>query len=270
MYNLTSFQSLRYCQFVHDLRRIPINVGSPQTQMQRDQVVRVVNTLTKEEERANEESLKRAKARAARRAAAPSKKLAQIQPAEAPKQAKLEALTIRNGSNTHSIASASSATQQQPVAASSAAAAGHHQGAERGPTATKQMETTRLATRNRNVKNNGNNGKKSLRLLREASREQQCSSTPSAAAAATAVAQVPVEETMIISGLNISSNIENAAMGDALPSVLKSGDNMPTTKFEKEDDIMAASPVAPRMKPQPPVVGNSKKRAKVGTRRLLR
>ena len=30
------------CQFVHDLRRVPIVVGSPQTQTQRDQVSRVI------------------------------------------------------------------------------------------------------------------------------------------------------------------------------------------------------------------------------------
>lgn len=33
------------CQFVHDLRRCPVDVGSPQTQSQRDQVTRIVNRL---------------------------------------------------------------------------------------------------------------------------------------------------------------------------------------------------------------------------------
>ena len=39
---------MRRCQFVHDLRRVPIDVGSPQTQTQRDQVIRIVGELERE------------------------------------------------------------------------------------------------------------------------------------------------------------------------------------------------------------------------------
>ena len=34
------------CQYVHDLRQCPVAVGSPQTQPQRDQVIRIINRLT--------------------------------------------------------------------------------------------------------------------------------------------------------------------------------------------------------------------------------
>ena len=45
MYGLSAEQTLYRCQYVHDLRKIPINVGSPQTPAQREQVVRVVRRL---------------------------------------------------------------------------------------------------------------------------------------------------------------------------------------------------------------------------------
>jgi hypothetical protein len=38
LYGLSAEEALFRCQFVHDLRRVPIQVGSPQTQTQRDQV----------------------------------------------------------------------------------------------------------------------------------------------------------------------------------------------------------------------------------------
>lgn len=38
MYNLGARESMEYCQFVHDIRMCPIDVGSPQTQQQRLQV----------------------------------------------------------------------------------------------------------------------------------------------------------------------------------------------------------------------------------------
>jgi hypothetical protein len=38
MYEMEAIDAMRRCQFVHDLRRIPIQVGSPQTQAQRNQV----------------------------------------------------------------------------------------------------------------------------------------------------------------------------------------------------------------------------------------
>ena len=56
MYGMSSGEALRYCQFVHDLRRIPINVGSPQTQMQREQVIRVIAQLEKERKEKEKEA----------------------------------------------------------------------------------------------------------------------------------------------------------------------------------------------------------------------
>ncbi|GMH70539.1 hypothetical protein TL16_g05431 [Triparma laevis f. inornata] len=54
MYGMKSSECLKYCQFVHDLRRIPIAVGSPQTQMQRDQVIRVIANLEKKKKEEEE------------------------------------------------------------------------------------------------------------------------------------------------------------------------------------------------------------------------
>merc|ERR1719409_2253483 len=42
MYEMEAIDAMRRCQFVHDLRRVPIQVGSPQTQAQRNQVCRVI------------------------------------------------------------------------------------------------------------------------------------------------------------------------------------------------------------------------------------
>lgn len=38
MYGLNAEEAMYRCQYVHDLRKVPISVGSPQTQGQRDQV----------------------------------------------------------------------------------------------------------------------------------------------------------------------------------------------------------------------------------------
>jgi len=43
MYGLEPEMAMKRCQFVHDIRKCPVVVGSPQTQTQRDQVVRVIN-----------------------------------------------------------------------------------------------------------------------------------------------------------------------------------------------------------------------------------
>ena len=45
MYEMEAIDAMRRCQFVHDLRRVPIQVGSPQTQAQRNQVCRVIRKL---------------------------------------------------------------------------------------------------------------------------------------------------------------------------------------------------------------------------------
>lgn len=42
MYGLSADEAMARCQHVHDVRRIPISVGSPQTDAQRDQVRRVI------------------------------------------------------------------------------------------------------------------------------------------------------------------------------------------------------------------------------------
>ena len=39
---MSATDAMNYCQAVHDLRQFPVNVGSPQTQQQRDQVERVL------------------------------------------------------------------------------------------------------------------------------------------------------------------------------------------------------------------------------------
>lgn len=45
MYGLDPKEAMKRCQRVHDIRRCPVVVGSPQTQPQRDQVTRVINRL---------------------------------------------------------------------------------------------------------------------------------------------------------------------------------------------------------------------------------
>jgi hypothetical protein len=45
LYGLSAEEALFRCQFVHDLRRVPIQVGSPQTQTQRDQVIRLIRLI---------------------------------------------------------------------------------------------------------------------------------------------------------------------------------------------------------------------------------
>jgi len=65
MYGMSAKDCMEYCQFVHDLRRIPIDVGSPQTQAQRDQVIRVIEGCIRDKEKKNEQQ-----ARAAEREAA--------------------------------------------------------------------------------------------------------------------------------------------------------------------------------------------------------
>jgi len=46
LYNLDAEQAMKRCQFLHDLRKIPVPVGSPQTEQQRQQVRRVVRSLS--------------------------------------------------------------------------------------------------------------------------------------------------------------------------------------------------------------------------------
>jgi hypothetical protein len=45
MYGLNPYEAMERCQAVHDLRRCHVEVGSPQTQTQRDQVIRIVDSL---------------------------------------------------------------------------------------------------------------------------------------------------------------------------------------------------------------------------------
>ena len=46
MYGLNAKAAMARCQLTHDLRVCPVDVGSPQTQTQRNQVVRVIAHLT--------------------------------------------------------------------------------------------------------------------------------------------------------------------------------------------------------------------------------
>lgn len=48
MYGLNAKEAMRRCQAVHDLRKCILHVGSPQTEQQRDQVVRVLNLLAQQ------------------------------------------------------------------------------------------------------------------------------------------------------------------------------------------------------------------------------
>lgn len=46
LYGMDAKSAMAYCQRVHDLRQCPVQVGSPQTETQREQVVRVIGALT--------------------------------------------------------------------------------------------------------------------------------------------------------------------------------------------------------------------------------
>lgn len=52
MYSLNADEAMERCQHVHDVRRIPISVGSPQTEAQRDQVRRILCCLGRRSARA--------------------------------------------------------------------------------------------------------------------------------------------------------------------------------------------------------------------------
>lgn len=45
MYGMDAMEAMNWCQTVHDMREYPVDVGSPQTQQQRDQVIRIIRTL---------------------------------------------------------------------------------------------------------------------------------------------------------------------------------------------------------------------------------
>lgn len=45
MYGLSATEAMQRCQFVHDLRRVPMEVQSPQKPSQRNQVRRIVGAL---------------------------------------------------------------------------------------------------------------------------------------------------------------------------------------------------------------------------------
>ena len=51
MYNLNATDAMAYCQRAHDLRQCPVEVGSPQTRSQCDQVRRIVAIMEKQEQR---------------------------------------------------------------------------------------------------------------------------------------------------------------------------------------------------------------------------
>jgi len=45
MYGLSAREAMERCQFVHDLRRVPMEVQSPQKPSQRNQVRRIIGAL---------------------------------------------------------------------------------------------------------------------------------------------------------------------------------------------------------------------------------
>ena len=45
IYDITSDEAMRRCTFVHGMRRAKVNVGSPQTELQREQVSRIIEKL---------------------------------------------------------------------------------------------------------------------------------------------------------------------------------------------------------------------------------
>jgi len=45
MYGLSSERAMERCQFVHDLRAVPMDVPSPQKPAQRNQVRRIISAL---------------------------------------------------------------------------------------------------------------------------------------------------------------------------------------------------------------------------------
>mmetsp|Transcript_14351 Transcript_14351/g.21503 ORF Transcript_14351/g.21503 Transcript_14351/m.21503 type:complete len:590 (-) Transcript_14351:312-2081(-) len=51
MYGMDAHAAMAYCQKVHDLRQCPVAVGSPQTQSQRDQVIRIIRIAENQESR---------------------------------------------------------------------------------------------------------------------------------------------------------------------------------------------------------------------------
>ncbi|CAM9678370.1 unnamed protein product, partial [Discosporangium mesarthrocarpum] len=56
MYGLGAKESMERCQFVHDVRRVPIDVGSPQTESQRQQVERIIKHLAQHWPKLQEEA----------------------------------------------------------------------------------------------------------------------------------------------------------------------------------------------------------------------
>lgn len=69
MYGLDAEEAMRRCQHVHDIRRIPISVGSPQTEAQRAQVRRVISKLQRRSGRGDEVATVAAPAQAFRKQA---------------------------------------------------------------------------------------------------------------------------------------------------------------------------------------------------------
>jgi protein-tyrosine phosphatase len=45
IYGITSVEAMRRCKFLHDMRKAKVNVGSPQTELQREQVSRIIEKL---------------------------------------------------------------------------------------------------------------------------------------------------------------------------------------------------------------------------------
>jgi hypothetical protein len=237
MYNMSAFEALRYCQFVHDLRRIPINVGSPQTQMQRDQVIRVIEFLTKEAKREREESVKRARARASRRAANAAANSGGGNDNAPPKALPQPDLSIQNGSNVIEVVAVSAPATSSLTSAGSARQA-------------------------------ANNGKKSLRQMREANRAAAQRTTNAQGNKASSGPQKQGDDNMIagltIGTIKIPTAAPNVEEGNTTPlpkmepAPTSSTVDLTQAKSSKVDEIMQASPVANKQ-PVPPSGGSSRK-----------
>eukprot|EP00520_Triparma_pacifica_P017866 CAMPEP_0118641952 /NCGR_PEP_ID=MMETSP0785-20121206/5582_1 /TAXON_ID=91992 /ORGANISM="Bolidomonas pacifica, Strain CCMP 1866" /LENGTH=602 /DNA_ID=CAMNT_0006533483 /DNA_START=19 /DNA_END=1823 /DNA_ORIENTATION=- len=295
MYNLTSFEALRYCQYVHDLRRIPINVGSPQTQMQRDQVIRVIEFLQKEKQREREESIKRAKIRAAKRSNAAAAAAAGATDNHVSangngipnpnSQVQKPDLTIQNGKNGLEIAVA-------PVESILPENVGKGRNSNNSYN-NSNNSSSRAGNSGQGGRRQQNNasGKKSLRQMREANRasqqqqKQQQQSSPSSSSKTNSDSH---SDNMMIAGLHINDKKGgNKSVPIRIPTATPSSDGTAATHLplvdqapatatttattatpnpatwssqlsSKVDEISQSSPVK-SINPQPPGKGSSRK-----------
>ncbi|GMH69255.1 hypothetical protein TrST_g1111 [Triparma strigata] len=217
MYGMKSGQCLKYCQFVHDLRRIPIAVGSPQTQMQRDQVIRVIAFLEKKKKE-EEEVQRRERTNSLKRdsSISPSNKAKKGSPSKgksSPGKGAMDGFEIHNGSNGQSSGSGDAPSVE-------AADVGGRR--------------SRIAS---NTGGTGNSGKKSLRQLREQSREKRREVEKT---------ELPQQQQlsdndMLISGLQLVKVKEASGSTTNTPNTPNTTSPMPTSKDSPSKEKTAES-----------------------------